>query len=51
MTDAELEFLKTKIHVAILIINELQSKHIKETGRPYVISGPLKQKEEVEDGN
>ena len=41
MTKKELQQLQREIHQKEDELNELQMLHIKETGRRYIISGPL----------
>ena len=41
MTQKELHQLQKEIHQKEDELNELQKLHIKETGRRYIISGPL----------
>ena len=49
MTAYELRNLKTKIQRTIIELNRLQKLHEKVTGREFVISGPLPEKEGRED--
>lgn len=41
MNDQEFNNLQNFIHTKMLELEELQKAHIKETGRRYVINGPL----------
>ena len=43
VTDQEFEALKKRIQETMILLDILQEQHRKETGKRYVISGPLEE--------
>jgi hypothetical protein len=41
MTDLEFAYLQKEIQETMLYLERLQRRHIQQTGRRYVISGPV----------
>ena len=49
MTDEEFKVLKKHIHRLMIDLAAYQKIHTAQTGRPYVIAGPLNAQEPEED--